>query len=184
MFVVVPFPCDCPRGAKEVPGEQSCPSRWHQYPDKMYIKKCISYTVSLGKSFGSKGKQLYKRRASETQSSVEFSLNNGVLLYKEFSNSTLKSIKLNKHKSCSSWILNTHHHRTIGVSWRWSEHIDRNVELLHYYYGHLYSKKTKLCKRWLCIVVTRMFKFNIKASCSSWILNRPTTNWDQFHKEF
>ena len=109
---------------------------------------------------------------------------NTVLLYKEFSNSTLKSIKLNKHKSCSSWILNTHHHRTIGVSWRWSEHIDRNVELLHYYYGHLYSKKTKLCKRWLCIVVTRMFKFNIKASCSSWILNRPTTNWDQFHKEF
>ena len=33
--VFVPFPCDSPRGAKEVPGEQSHLPPWHQYPEKM-----------------------------------------------------------------------------------------------------------------------------------------------------
>ena len=44
---VVPFPCDSPRGAKEVPGEQSCLPPWHQYPEKMYIKKCPSLQLAI-----------------------------------------------------------------------------------------------------------------------------------------
>ena len=36
-FVVVPFPCDSPRGAKEVPGEQIRLPPCHQYPEKLYI---------------------------------------------------------------------------------------------------------------------------------------------------
>ena len=31
----VPFPCDSPRGVKEVPGEQSHLPPWHQYPEKI-----------------------------------------------------------------------------------------------------------------------------------------------------
>ena len=31
----VTFPCDSPRGANEVPGEQSPLQQWHQYPEKM-----------------------------------------------------------------------------------------------------------------------------------------------------
>ena len=38
-WVVVPFQCNSSRGAKEVPGKQSCLTPWHQYPEKMYIKK-------------------------------------------------------------------------------------------------------------------------------------------------
>ena len=43
----VPFPFDSPRGAKEVPGEQSCLLLCHQYPEKMYIKMYIITTFSL-----------------------------------------------------------------------------------------------------------------------------------------
>ena len=35
--VYVPFPCDSPRGVKEVQREQSQIPQWHQYPEKMYI---------------------------------------------------------------------------------------------------------------------------------------------------
>ena len=48
LTMFVPFPCDSPRGAKEVPGEQSCPSPWHQYPEKkIYIKKCTSLQLAI-----------------------------------------------------------------------------------------------------------------------------------------
>jgi hypothetical protein len=33
--VSIPSPWDSPRGANEVPGEQSCLPPWHQYPEKM-----------------------------------------------------------------------------------------------------------------------------------------------------
>ena len=42
LLCIVTFPCDSPRGAKEVPGEQGCLPPWHQYPEKMCIKKCTS----------------------------------------------------------------------------------------------------------------------------------------------
>ena len=33
IYIYVPFPCDSPRGAKEVPGEQSRLPLWHLYPE-------------------------------------------------------------------------------------------------------------------------------------------------------
>ena len=33
--IVFPFPCDSPRWAKEVPGEQRPLPPWHKYPEKM-----------------------------------------------------------------------------------------------------------------------------------------------------
>ena len=46
-MVVVPFPCNSSSGAKEVPGKQSCLTPWHQYPEKMYIKKCTSLQLAV-----------------------------------------------------------------------------------------------------------------------------------------
>ena len=46
-YIYVPLPCDSPREAKEVPGEQSCLQPWHQYPEQMYIKKCTSLRLAV-----------------------------------------------------------------------------------------------------------------------------------------
>ena len=46
-LLFVPFSCDSPRGAKQVPGDQSRLPQWHQCHEKMYIKKCASLQLKV-----------------------------------------------------------------------------------------------------------------------------------------
>ena len=42
-LLVVPFPCNSPRGAKEIPGEKSCLPPWHHYPEKCTSRNVHHY---------------------------------------------------------------------------------------------------------------------------------------------